>query len=184
MPESNSPPVTIDSFTSGGADDERRRMLRHFLAALAYRTQKALRGCDAGFPDFSAGNKTRTPAELVRHMASVLGYAGTFFTGGTYWPAPLPTFDEEIARFHAMLQSLSQHLSEGRPYLNGMTDERMLHGPLSDAMSHAGQLAMLRRIYGDPVPPENFIFADVSADNLSSDQAEPAQPDDVWPDAL
>jgi hypothetical protein len=164
--------------------DEKREMLRHFLAALAYRTQKAVRGCDPGFADFSAGNKTRTPAELVRHMTSVLGYAATFFTGGTYRPEPLPTFDDEIARFHEMLGSLSDHLKNGDPFINEMRAERMLQGPFSDAMTHAGQLAMLRRLYGDPVPPENFIFAGVSAENLSIDQPEPARLDDIWPERL
>lgn len=164
--------------------DEKRAMLRHFLAALAYRTQKAVRGCDTGFADFSAGNKTRTPAELVRHMTSVLGYAGTFFTGGEYRPEPLPSFDDEIARFHRMLQTLSEHLSSNLPFLDVMTAERMLQGPLSDAMTHAGQLAMLRRIYGDPVPPENFIFASVSSDNLSPEQPEASRPDEIWPERL
>src|ERR687896_1658750 len=92
--------------------DEKRGLLRHFLAALAYRTQKALRDAPAEFGDFRAAEGVRTPAELVRHMTSVLGYARTFFVGGSYRAEPLPTFDEEIARFHEMLASLSDHLAE------------------------------------------------------------------------
>jgi hypothetical protein len=164
--------------------DEKRAMLRHFLAALAYRTQKALRGCPPEFANFSAGNKTRTPAELVRHMTSVLGYARTFFIGGAYRPEPLPTFDDEIARFHEMLTALSEHLEAGDSFLEGLTPERLLQGQLSDAMTHAGQLAMLRRLFGDPIPPENFIFADVSVDNLSPEQSTPSQPDENWPERL
>src|SRR5687768_12200086 len=128
--------------------DDKREMLRHFLGALAYRTQKALRGCPPEFGNFSAGNNTRTPAELVRHMTSVLGYSRTFFIGGKYWPEPLPTLDEETARFHAMLDALSAHLRDGDALLENMTPERLLQGPYSDAMSHAGQLAMLRRLFG------------------------------------
>jgi hypothetical protein len=164
--------------------DEKRELLRHFLAALAYRTQKALRGCPPEFADFYAGNKTRTPVELVRHMTSVLGYARTFFIGGPYRPEPLPTFEEEIVRFHEILASLSAHLAADDPFLEGLTPERLLQGQLSDAMTHAGQLAMLRRLFGDPVPPENFINAAVSADNLSPDQPAPASPDDLWPERL
>ncbi len=164
--------------------DEKRELLRHFLAALAYRTQKALRGSPPGFGDYSAGNLTRTPAELVRHMTSVLGYARTFFTGGSYRPQPLPTFEEEISRFHEMLASLSEHLAAGDPFLNGLTPERLLQGQLSDAMTHAGQLAMLRRLYGDPVRPENFINAGISPANLTADQPGPADPDEEWPERL
>ena len=68
--------------------DEKRGLLRHFLAALAYRTQKALREAPAGFGDFRAADGVRTPAELIRHMTSVLGYARTFFVGGQYRPYP------------------------------------------------------------------------------------------------
>ena len=37
-----------------------RRLLQHFLAALAYRTQKALRGAPPHFADFRAGTNART----------------------------------------------------------------------------------------------------------------------------
>jgi hypothetical protein len=156
--------------------DDKRHMLRHFLAALAYRTQKALRDAPDGFADFAAGNDVRTPKELVRHMTSVLGYARTFFIGGEYRPEPLPTFTEEIERFHEMLGDLREHLEAGTA-LNGLTEEQMLQGQFSDAMTHAGQLAMLRRMYGAPVRSENFIHAAISPENLTSDQAVPVAPD-------
>ena len=157
--------------------NDKRHMLTHFLAALAYRTQKALRGAPEGFADFKAGNDVRTPKELVRHMASVLGYARTFFVGGAYRPEPLPTFSDEIERFHSMLEDLRAELESDRP-LNGLTEERLLQGQLSDAMTHAGQLAMLRRLHGEPVRSENFIHAEISPENLTSDQPEPIAPDE------
>ena len=73
--------------------DDKRAMLRHFLAAIAYRTQKALRGAPASFATFRAAPQVRTPHELVGHMNSVLGYARTFFIGGEYRPALLPDFE-------------------------------------------------------------------------------------------
>ena len=45
-----------------------------------------------------------------------------------------------------------------------MSDGAVLQGPFADAMTHAGQLAMLRRLAGSPIPPENFIVADISPD--------------------
>jgi len=163
--------------------EDKREMLRHFLAALAYRTQKALRGCPPEFGEFSAGNNTRTPAELVRHMTSVLGYSRTFFIGGRYWPEPLPTIEDEIQRFHEMLALLSEHLKNGDTLLDEMTPERLLQGPYADAMSHAGQLALLRRLFGDPIRPENFIVAEISPDNLTPEQPAPISPDELWPEA-
>ena len=163
--------------------ESKRKLLNHFLAALAYRTQKALRDAPEGFGSFRANKGVRTPAELVRHMTSVLGYARTHFIGGRYWPEPLESLDEEIERFHEMLGMLVQHLRNGDMLLEGMSEERLLQGPFSDAMTHAGQLALLRRLAGAPVPPENFIVAEIKPDRLGTDQAQPVSPDKEWPEA-
>lgn len=165
------------------AMDPERALLRHLLAAIAYRTQKALRDAPAGYPDFAAGHQARTPVEILRHMTSVLGYTRTFFTGGTYpiSPAPLASFQDEIARFHGMVEDLAGHLAAGTP-VNGLSHRQLLQGPLSDVMTHVGQLALLRRLAEAPVPPENFIYADIQADRLGPDQAMPTRPDDVWPE--
>ena len=163
--------------------EARRKLLNHFLAALAYRTQKALRDAPGDFGSFRGREGVRTPAELVRHMSSVLGYARTFFVGGHYRPEPLASFDEEIERFHEMLGLLAQHLRHGDSLREGMTEERLLQGPFSDAMTHAGQLALLRRLAGAPVPPENFIVAEIREGRLGPDQADPVSPDKIWPEA-
>ncbi len=162
---------------SWGGMDDKRYMLRHFLAALAYRTQKAVRDAPEDFAHFRAGNDVRTPMELVRHMTSVLGYARTFFVGGSYRPEPLLSMQAEIERFHEMLESLREHLDAGTP-LKELTEEQLLQGQFSDAMTHAGQLAMLRRLHGRPVRSENFIYASISPDNLTSNQPQPVAPDD------
>lgn len=155
---------------------ETRALLQHFLAALAYRTQKALRDATPEYADFSAGSNVRTPHELLRHMTSVLGYARTFFVGGEYRAERLDTFAAEVERFHAMLEDLANCIEKME--LRGITEAQLLQGPFSDAMTHAGQLAMLRRLHGTPVPSENFVFADVSAKNLSANQPAPVAPDE------
>src|SRR5436853_1002966 len=163
--------------------DDKRNLLRHFLAALAYRTQKALRDAPTEFGDFRAVDGVRTPAELVRHMTSVLGYSRTFFLGGQYRPEPLPSLQEEIIRFHEMVEDVAGHIEAGTPLVEGITEERLLQGPFSDAMTHAGQLAMLRRLAGVPVPPENFILAEITPERLGINQAQPVSPDEKWPEA-
>ena len=162
--------------------DHKRQMLRHFLAALAYRTQKALRNAPSDFSSFRVAPGVRTPHQIVLHMTSVLGYALTFFIGGTWRPQQMEDLDAEVLRFHEILQDLSRHLEMETPF-QGTTPEKMLQGPFSDAMTHAGQLAMLRRLYGSPVPPENFIVAAVDAANPGPDQPAPASPDKEWRDA-
>ena len=156
-----------------------RRLLQHFLAALAYRTQKALRGAPAGFGDFRAGPHVRTPHELLWHMTGVIGFAQTFLRGGEFIPPRASAFHDEVVRFHATLADLRHDFAD--PLLTAsISDEQFLQGPLSDAMTHAGQLALLRRLAGSPVASENFILAGVSAENVSLDQPAPAAPDLWW----
>ena len=169
--------------------DEKRELLRHFLAALAYRAQKALRGAPSEFGGLCVAEGVRTPTQLVRHMTSVLGYARTYFVGGRYRPilddaAPdMNLSPEEVARFHEILDDLGRHLRGGTPLSQGMSPERLLQGPFADAMTHVGQLAMLRRLAGSPVAPENFIVADIDTDRCGLHQADPKSPDESWPEA-
>ena len=158
-----------------------RQLLRHYLASIAYHTQKAIRGAPPGYWEFAPGNQARTPAAILLHMSSVLGYARTFFIGGDYKPEPLPNIQAEVDRFHQMLNDLSK-LLDSTSSLQGINELQLLQGPLSDTMTHVGQLSLLRRLYGSPVPPENFLYADISATFLGKDQPEPRRPDKDWPE--
>ena len=159
--------------------NESRQLLQHFLAALAYRTQKALRDAPEDFADFRASPTSRTPHELVWHMTGLMGYARTMFHGGDFEPPRLPTLEDEILRFHETLQLLSRDLADTTLSAR-ISDKQFLQGPFADAMTHAGQIAFLRRLHGAPVPSENFIFATIDASNVSGDQAQPNAPDPDW----
>ena len=159
-----------------------RALLRHALGAIAYRTQKAIRDAPAHYPDFTAGNQVRTPVEILRHMTSLMGFTRTLFVGGSYprKPPPLKSWAEEVARFHAALEAVAELLESAEELT--VPAEGLLQGPLADALTHVGQLAMLRRLAGSPIPPEDFIHADVRADRLGPDQPRPARPDEEWPE--
>lgn len=159
-----------------------RELIVHYLASIAYHFQKAIRNAPNDYWEFSAGNKVRTPSEIIFHITNLAGYVTTFFAGGTYSPVPLKTFQDEIERFHKNLEVVSGYLKNGT-LLKGITEYQLLQGPLSDIMTHIGQLSLLRRLFGDPVPPENFIYADISLDRLGKDQALPKAPDKDWPEA-
>ena len=158
-----------------------RGLLRHFLAAVAYRTQKAVRDAPDEFADFRVAPGVRTPHQLLRHMSDVLGYARTTFQGGSWRANTLPGFGNEIARFHENLEALAHEIETASH--GNVTPGQLLQGPLADVMTHSGQLAMLRRLSGSPIPPENFIVAQIDADNVGADQPEATSKDADWFDA-
>ena len=152
-----------------------RAMLRHLLATLAYRTQKALRDAPVSFGTFEAGAGVRTPAEMVRHMTAVMNYARGCFDDTPRTIEPLTDLHAEVERFHAVLAEVSAHLAAGA-VPRGETDAQLLQGPFADALTHAGQLALLRRLAGAPVPPESFVAAAIDAANVGMAQPAPVRP--------
>lgn len=155
-----------------------RRLLRHVLAAIAYRVQKAVSGAPPEFADFRAGRGVRTPHQLLRHMSDVLGYARVTFGGGSWRAHTLPTFEQEVDRLHEQLALLNDVIAVEE--FTAFGPEQLLQGPISDALTHVGQLAMLRRLAGSPIPPENFIVADIDTGNVSPDQEPPVSADPDW----
>lgn len=153
-------------------------LVRHQLAALAYRFQKAVRDTPAGFAAFEAGAGVRTPRAIVHHMNGVLGYLRALLAGGDvglHYDHPELDWAGEVAELHATLGDLDALLERGGPSLEQL--QRALQGPLADAMTHVGQLAMLRRLAGSPVRGENFFLADVRVGRVGADQPAPVSPD-------
>jgi hypothetical protein len=157
-------------------------LLRHFLAAIAYRAAKALRDAPSDYESFHAGNRTRTPRELVRHMSGVINYAIGVLDQPREILPDCAAYAGEVDRFFALLRELADRLG-ARSDLTEAAAARLLQGPLSDAMAHAGQLAMLRRLAGSPIAPENFFAAAIDPNRLGLDQALPRSPDRDWPEA-
>ncbi|HEX2204456.1 MAG TPA: hypothetical protein VHG91_14190 [Longimicrobium sp.] len=151
-------------------------LLRHLLATAAYRTQKALRGAPPGFGDFQAAAGARTPRELVHHMSTVLAWAVAALRGeAPAPPEPATDLGSEVERFHVTLQRLADLFQGGLPKRDD-TAARLLQGPLADVLTHVGQLALLRRLAGAPVPGESFFAAEIDAENVGPDQPLPAEP--------
>lgn len=156
-------------------------MVRHFLAALAYRFHKAVDGAPEGYPTLDAGHGIRPPRDIVHHVNGVLGYGRKMLDEGEipggYWHE-VPDLDWPglVALVHATLEEIDDLLASEREF-PGERLERLLQGPLSDSMTHVGQLAMLRRIAGSPIPAENFFAADIRAGRVGEDQPPPVSPD-------
>ncbi len=152
--------------------DPARQLLRHSVATVAYRGGKALRGSPDHFASFHIGDKTRTPAQILAHMGDLFDWALSIAQGQQTWhdSTPLP-WNAEIERFFAAVKKFDDYLA---------SDERLqgpaaglLQAPLADALTHIGQIAMLRRLAGSPVKGENYYKAEITAGRVGPEQSAP-----------
>jgi hypothetical protein len=149
-----------------------RALLRHTVATLAYRGGKALRDAPAGFEAFRAGPGTRTPGQILAHIGDLLDWALNLAQGRKVWSdsAPLP-WPEGVARFFKALQAFDDHLATNAPLESPA--EALFQGPIADALTHVGQIALLRRLAGGPMRGENYHKADIVAGRVGPEQASP-----------
>jgi len=154
--------------------DPAREQLRHILATLAYRVTKVLRDVPPGFGTYSDRAGRRTPVQLVAHMADLMEW-GIHLTKGDYkWTAGGGThWDTEVKRFLDGMAELDRRLASDEPL--GNPPEILIQGPLADALTHTGQLAMLRSGAGSPVRPESYAKAQIVAGRVGMDQAPPGR---------
>lgn len=152
--------------------DNSRELLRHTLATVAYRGGKALRDAPAEFATFRASETTRTPLEILAHLGDLFGWAASIARGKQEWKGAEPQdWEQEAARFFAGLSELDQFLSSSEPL--GCPAQQLFQGPIADALTHIGQIAMLRRMAGTPVRGENFFIAEITAGNVGAEQPAP-----------
>lgn len=151
-----------------------RQLLRHTLATLAYRAGKTLRGAPESFATFSTGENGRTPADILAHMGDLFDWALSISQGNETWhnSRPLP-WTQEVERFFHSLKSFDDFLASGAPL--AAPEARLFQGPIADALTHTGQLAMLRRIAGCPMKGENYYRAEIAAGRVGADQPAPVR---------
>jgi len=154
--------------------DTQRQLLRHAIATLAYRGGKAVRSLPDGVATFRASEKTRTPLEILAHIGDLLDWALSQAKGKQEWrdSPPLP-WDEEVRRFFASLEAFDAYLAGELPMQ--MPVEKIFQGPIADALTHVGQINMLRRLAGAPVRGENYVKADIVAGRVGAEQSAPSR---------
>src|SRR5580704_13477900 len=151
-----------------------RLFLRHILATIAYRGGKALRGAPAGFAEFHVSETTRTPGQILAHIGDLLDWALSQVSGKEKWSDSKPlVWDEGVKRFFASLQALDSYL--GSDSALGCTPEKLFQGALADALTHVGQISMLRRLAGSHVRAENYSRADIVTGRVGSEQTAPSR---------
>jgi hypothetical protein len=154
--------------------DPKIDLLRHTLATLAYRGGKALRGACPEFGSFRAGDTTRTPVEILAHMGDLLDWGTRMVTGEYRFTeaTPLP-WDEEVERWFSCLARFDEALAAADERC--FPAEKIFRGPVADSLSHVGQIAMLRRLFGAPIRGENYFRAEIETGRVGRDQAVPVR---------
>jgi hypothetical protein len=153
--------------------DEKRELLRHTVASLAYRAARVLEGAPEDFGQFEGVG--RQPVQILAHMGDLFDWALSTVQGREKWHTSRPhSWTIEVQRFFAVLHAFDAYLQSGEPMYAAM--EPLFQGPIADAFTHVGQLAMLRRLAGSPTRGENFYVADVRVGQVGAEQPAPVQP--------
>ncbi len=152
--------------------DDKREMLRHTVATLAYRAGKTLRGMPVECATFRAAATCRTPVEILAHIGDLFDWALSIARGEQKWHDSTPQpWDREVARFFDAVGAFDAYLASDLPL--GASVERLFQGPVADALTHVGQIAILRRVAGAPVRGENYFVADIGAGRVGPSQSPP-----------
>jgi hypothetical protein len=156
--------------SSIAAIDPKRELLRHTVATLAYRGGKAVRNAPEGFASFRVNESTRTPGQILAHIGDLLDWAFCVAKGEyTYNESTSLPWDEEVARFFSALEALDSYLASEAPL--GNSAEKIFQGPIADALTHVGQISLLRRMAGGPVRGENYFKAEIGIGRVGRNQS-------------
>ena len=155
-------------------DPSTRLIVRHLAATLAYRAAKVLRDTPPEFASASFGSVTRQPVRIVAHLADLMSWGVTMTRGEYVWKAGGgDDWDKEVNRFFAGLEALDRELATDGPFAGAL--DKLIAGPLADALTHVGQLAMLRGMSGAPVRPESYARAEIVPGRVGLEQAPPGR---------
>jgi len=155
---------------TGTARDLRREMLRHTVATLAYRGGKTVANAPEHFAAFRVDETARTPAQILAHVGDLLDWALCLAKGEYLYKesSPLP-WDQETARFFSALKDLDSYLASDAAL--GYPAEKIFQGPIADALTHVGQIGMLRRFAGAPIRGESYFQAEIVIGRVGEDQS-------------
>jgi hypothetical protein len=164
--------MTAANPTPSTFPDAARELLRHTLATLAYRGGKALRGAPEGFSTFTCGGGCRSAGEILAHVGDLLDWGLSMANGKREWHDSKPqAWIDDVNRFHAALAAFDGYLASDQPLQAPV--EKLFQGPVADALTHIGQIGILRRLAGSPVKGENYFVADIVTGRLGPEQSPP-----------
>lgn len=151
--------------------DLARDTLRQLAATLAYRAAKVLRDVPPDFATFKISPHARTPVELVAHLGDLMRWGTWLARGEHIWKAEGSSdWDTEVDRFFLLLGEVDSLIAADE--FKGSV-EKLIQGPFADALTHVGQLSMMRGAVGIPVRPESYARAEIVAGRVGREQAAP-----------
>jgi len=154
--------------------DPSRQLLRHTVATLAYRGGKAVRGVPESFSAFTCGGGCRSAGQILAHVGDLFDWALSIASGNEQWHNAKPqSWSEDVKRFHSALAAFDAYLASDKPLKAPI--EKLFQGPVADALTHVGQIAIMRRLAGAPIKGENYFVAEVVAGRVGAEQAAPKQ---------
>jgi hypothetical protein len=152
--------------------DPKRELLRHTLATLAYRGGKVLRGAPESFPNFRCGADVRRPLDILAHICDLMDWGLSMADGRKEWKESKPElWEAQVERFFIALKVFDDYLASDETLHS--SPEKLFQGPVADALTHVGQIAMLRRMAGSPIRGENYFVAEVASGRVGAQQAAP-----------
>jgi hypothetical protein len=154
------------------ASDPKRELLRHALATVAYRAGKAIRNAPVEFSDFHAAADVRTPGQILAHIGDLMDWALSIAAGKREWHDSKPlAWEKEVERFFTALKKFDDYLASNETVHT--TPEKLFQGPIADALTHVGQIAILRRLAGEPLKGESYYDAEIALGRVGVDQTKP-----------
>lgn len=123
--------------------------LQHIIRISLFRVKVTLKDAPEGFLEFEAGNNVRKPVEILQHMVDVWNYV--LYSIARVNADKSGTHLESLEKCHDLLiEKLA--VTE----IPEAVSQKIINGPVSDFLTHAGQLATLRRLSGRPVAGVNY----------------------------
>lgn len=144
--------------------------LRHTLATVAYRGEKAIRSAPDGFADFKASETTRTPLQILEHIGDLYDWALSIAKGKTVWNDAVPqNWEQECERFFAALKTFDDYLASGEELAKPA--EKIFQSAVADSLTHIGQINLLRRMFDSPVKGESYYRAEIEIGRTGAQQS-------------
>ena len=155
--------------TTGIAKSQNAFAFRHTLATLAYRAAKVLRDTPADFSSYRPAKDARSAGEILAHLCDLFDWALTQAKGQEKWQNTQPkSWEADSKRFFEALTTLDEYVASGAEM--HAAPEKIFQGAVADALTHVGQIALLRRLAGAHIKAENYSVAKIEAGKTGAKQ--------------
>ena len=148
--------------------DLKRELLRHLVATVAFRGGIAVLDAPENFSEFRAGENARSAGEILAHIGDLVQGSLYLMKGEfVYLQSSPQLWAQDAKHFFTAVEEFDSYLASGAPLAQPV--EKIMQGPIADALTHVGQIVMLRRLAGKPICEESYFTAEIVAGNISKD---------------